>query len=275
MNTGKLYHYTYIITNIVLNKYYIGCRSCKVPPIEDIGISYFSSSHDKEFISDQKQNSTHYKYKVIAIFDNKESAISLEIKLHNIHDVGINPKFYNRAKQTSTGWDTTGVDVKSLKIKKAEEMALKKLRPKRKYIMSEEQKAHLRKIRLGRKHSEETKKKLAIANAGRAPMLGKKHTQESKEKMVKSHTGKVHSSDTINKLVLINTGKNNPVAKLANIYEFGTDKLIAENVVIAEWCKHNNYTKSSLSATATADRTKEHHWKTNPLKTKGIYAKYL
>ena len=109
MSTDKLYHYTYIITNIVKNKYYIGCRSSRVIPSKDLGIKYFSSSKDKEFVADQKANPQNYKYKIIATFDSKLLAINLEIKLHNIHNVGVNPSFYNRAKQTSVGWDTTGV----------------------------------------------------------------------------------------------------------------------------------------------------------------------
>lgn len=109
MSTEKLYHYTYIITNIVENKYYIGSRSSKVPPNKDLGIKYFSSSTDRAFIQDQKCNAVNYKYKVIAEFNSKLLALSLEIKLHSIHNVAANPNFYNRCKATSAGFDRTGV----------------------------------------------------------------------------------------------------------------------------------------------------------------------
>jgi len=108
----KRYHYTYRITNTQTNKYYYGSRTTpkkkEVLPINDLGIKYFSSSKDKDFIKDQKQNPKNYKYKVIQIFDTRQEAIELEIKLHNRFNVGINESFYNRAKQTSTGFDTTG-----------------------------------------------------------------------------------------------------------------------------------------------------------------------
>lgn len=106
--THEKNHYTYRITNIVLNKHYYGVRTSIIAPELDIGHRYFSSSSDKEFIKDQGDNPHNYKYKVIKIFNNRKSAIQLEIKLHNKFDVGVNESFYNKAKQTSTGRDTTG-----------------------------------------------------------------------------------------------------------------------------------------------------------------------
>ena len=51
------FHYTYRITNIILNLHYYGTRtSTNRTPFEDIGIYYFSSSTDKGFIIDQKTN---------------------------------------------------------------------------------------------------------------------------------------------------------------------------------------------------------------------------
>lgn len=176
----------------------------------------------------------------------------LEIKLHSIHDVGVNPKFYNKAKQTALGWDTTGVDITALKRKKAIEKELKKLMPKRKVVMSDSQKAHLRALRTGFRHSEESKAKMSL-----------------------DRTGKTHSLDTLEILRKCNLGVHNPATKLANIYDSTTNSVIAENVVISEWCRENGYSKSSLSATANSDRNAPHHWKTNPLSTKGVYAVYL
>ncbi len=76
--------------------------------MEDIGIHYFSSSSDKDFINEQKLNPTSFKYKIVGIFETREQAIKLEIKLHKKFDVGINESFYNKAKQTSIGFDATG-----------------------------------------------------------------------------------------------------------------------------------------------------------------------
>jgi len=128
-------HYVYRITNIKLNKHYYGTRTPKKNiPEDDIGIYYFSSSKDKEFIKDQKENPQDYKYKIIKKFNTRKEALELEIKLHNKFNVGINESFYNRSKQTSTGWDTTGISGKK-----------------------------------GPKHSEETRKKMSEDRKGRKP----------------------------------------------------------------------------------------------------------
>ena len=114
MKTQK-YHYVYRITNILLNKHYYGTRTSKnKTPEEDIGIYYFSSSSDKEFIKDQKDNPQDYRYKIIKKFNTRENALKLEIKLHNKFNVGINESFYNRVKQTSTGFDNTSLDFNEL-----------------------------------------------------------------------------------------------------------------------------------------------------------------
>lgn len=102
------FHYVYRITDLVNNKHYYGSRSCTRLPCEDLGIQYFSSSHDKQFILDQKNNSDNYRYKIIWICNTRKAALALEIKLHNKLDVGRNNAFYNLAKQTSTRFSTAG-----------------------------------------------------------------------------------------------------------------------------------------------------------------------
>jgi len=105
-----LYHYTYRISNILLNKHYYGTRTSKnFLPTKDLGVKYFSSSSDEKFIQDQKENPQNYKYKIIRISDTRKQAMELEIKLHNKFDVGVNEHFYNRAKATSTSFDITGI----------------------------------------------------------------------------------------------------------------------------------------------------------------------
>ena len=105
-----LFHYTYRITNTKQKRHYYGTRTSKLEPKLDLGVSYFSSSKDVEFKIDQKLNSQDYRYKVLKISKTREEAINLEIRLHNKFDVGINPNFYNRAKQTAEGFDRTGTN---------------------------------------------------------------------------------------------------------------------------------------------------------------------
>lgn len=90
------YHYVYRITNIIENKHYYGVRSSKIDPMLDIGKKYFSSSRDLAFKQDQKNNKQNYKYKVVAIFNNRSAAEIREAFLHNLYDVRNNSKFYNR-----------------------------------------------------------------------------------------------------------------------------------------------------------------------------------
>lgn len=154
------YYYVYRITNIKINKHYYGFRSSNILPKQDLGIKYFSSSKDIVFIQDQKVNPQDYKYKIIRIFDNPYSAISLEIKLHNKFDVGKNKNFYNRSKQTTKGFSTAGTT----------------------HVVTEETKQKIRETKLGKKN----------------PMWGKKYSlsEETIEKIRNSNIGKKRSSLT-------------------------------------------------------------------------------
>lgn len=102
------YHYVYRITNIVQNKHYYGKRSSFINPYEDLGVKYFSSSKHKNFIFEQKTQNEHFKYKIILCFNTAKEAIEFEAKLHNKFNVHLSENFYNKVKQTSSGFDTTG-----------------------------------------------------------------------------------------------------------------------------------------------------------------------
>lgn len=109
MTVKQKYHYVYRIKNIISNKHYYGCRSTNTLPTNDLGIKYFSSSTDNEFISDQRANPRNYKYIVVRLFNTRVEAMSFETMLHNKFNVGRNPNFYNKVKQTSIGFDTSGI----------------------------------------------------------------------------------------------------------------------------------------------------------------------
>jgi len=178
-------HYVYRITNIKLNKHYYGVRTSKnKTPEEDIGIYYFSSSTDKYFIQGQKENPQDYKYKIIKKFNTRKEAAALEIKLHNKFNVGVNESFYNKAKQTSVGFDTTGrkqsnstkekLKIINTGLTHSNETKLKmSISHKERLLYTEH---HMN----GRRLSEETKLKMSIAKKG---ILGKKLSEETKLKM--------------------------------------------------------------------------------------------
>ena len=84
-------HYVYLITELLTNMKYIGLRSCNTLPHLDLGIKYFSSSTNKEFIKNQKLNKklklSNYKYEILSIHNTRKEAINEEITLHELYDV--------------------------------------------------------------------------------------------------------------------------------------------------------------------------------------------
>ncbi len=211
------YHYVYRITNKRTNKHYYGSRSSDNLPHKDIGVTYFSSSFDTQFISDQQENPDNYKYKIIKIFTTKRNdAIKLEIKLHEKFNVGLNPNFYNRVKQTSSKFDTTGVNPWNKGMTMPEEFR-NKLKGPRSYseetraLLSKNQKENLLKNghpRQGITLTDKTKNRISKGRKGKCigeenHFYGKTHSEESKQKIKENHigmTGKTHSDKTKKKM---------------------------------------------------------------------------
>lgn len=105
--TPKKFHYTYQITEISTNKKYIGVRSSNIPPKNDLGYKYFSSSTIKKFIKNQKENKNNYIYEVLSIFESKNEAAMDEMRLHKLYDVAKSPEFYNRHNASSNKFNTS------------------------------------------------------------------------------------------------------------------------------------------------------------------------
>ena len=164
------YHYTYRITNNTINKHYYGSRTSKIHPKMDLGIRYFSSSTYKNFIKDQKENPQNYTYKVVYIFSTRKKAIFMEIKLHNKFNVGINESFYNKVKQSSTGFDTTGISSWNKGLSKDTNSTVNSIARKMKNI------AYNR----DEKYYNKTSRDMTL---DKNPMYNKKHTKESKLKI--------------------------------------------------------------------------------------------
>jgi len=157
MKKDYKYHYVYRITNTVTGYHYYGSKSCNEHPTENIGEKYFSTSTNKLFIQDQKNNPQDYKYKVIKIFETcRKDATQLEVDLHKKFDVKTHPKFINKANQTSSGFDTTGTS------------------------LSDERKKQISKEQQGRKDSFETRKKKSISMKGRKITWGAKISESCK-----------------------------------------------------------------------------------------------
>jgi group I intron endonuclease len=169
----RKYNYVYRITNKVEQKHYYGVRGCNVAPKLDLGIKYFSSSHDKEFKDDQKNHPENYKYKIVRICSTRKEADKLEIKLQKKFDVGINDSFYNRSTRTSMGFSTAGTN----------------LSPEHKQKLSEALKGEKNPM-FGKEHTPETKLKMSEVKTGeKNNMFGKNHSDETKLKMREAHKG--------------------------------------------------------------------------------------
>jgi hypothetical protein len=112
-------------------------------------------------MKDQKDNPQNYDYKIIGLFHTREEASLNEIELHETYDVGKNPRFYNRSKQTSTGYDMFGTT----------------------HIVSEATKDKLSEAWKNRPPvTEETRKKLSDSAKNKPPVA-----QKTKDKISESH----------------------------------------------------------------------------------------
>ena len=282
-----MYHYVYRITNILINKHYYGKRSSKIHPKEDLGVKYFSSSKDKKFTQDQKQNPQNYEYTIIAICDNSLEALELEIYLHDYFDVAKNENFYNRAKQTSVGWSNEGIAcTKEQKAKISghnsyraipidvynyytNELIAKNVIAKvwckehkhnssrlMETIKGNENKFHNTTKNSPNYNRCQTKGIYAVLHNDKPKNFSLEHIQKTKSKY-----DNYKPSNTI----------------YVDIYNYYTNELIAKNVISHSWCKLNKYDNSALSRTLKADLTKPHvstknSINFNPRHTKGIYA---
>jgi len=208
-------HYVYQLTSNRDGRKYIGVRSCDCPIEEDTYMS--SSTEDREYVKDSVKE-------ILRTFLSREEANAFEIALHDIHDVGNNPNFFNKAKSTSTGFCTLGNKEVAKKI------ALSQL-GENNNMAKRRGKLH---PNYGKQLPEETREKI------RKKALGRKPTKDTKEKMSESHKG-----------------RNNYKARPANIYSYDTNELIAENIIISEWAEKNGFVSQHIAATARNKR-KQH-----------------
>lgn len=104
------YHYTYELINTKNNMNYIGVRSCECQPKDDI--HYFGSSKavDEELLITPVK---YWNKLILKIFKTRQQAVKHEIELHSKFNVAVNPQFYNKAKQTATGFDRSGTTMSS------------------------------------------------------------------------------------------------------------------------------------------------------------------
>lgn len=150
-----MYHYTYII-NYSNGMFYIGVRTCVCLPSEDpyLGSSKYTPNH------------LAIRKRILKIFPSREQAVAHETRWQRKLRVSTNPKFYNKAIQTSVKFDTTGVS----------------------FPRSAEHNQKIKEALTGRKRSPEECANISKGRYGKG--IGRKHTQKAKDAVSKAKLGK-------------------------------------------------------------------------------------
>ena len=180
---GSKHHYVYRSYE-PLGLGYIGKRTCLCLPEEDV--KYFGSYSDPDFHPTQKE--------ILAICDDSKHALQVEMFFHDLYDVGKNPMFANRAKQTSTGFSTEGT------------------------TLSPEAREKISKAGKGRIISERHKIKISLANKGirkslsaklkmSAAKRGKPASESCRLAQIQAVKGKPKSEGHRRKIAEANTGQ--------------------------------------------------------------------
>lgn len=141
-------------------------------------------------------------------------------------------------------------------------------------IVTEKQKIHLSKINKGKKHTEESKKKMSESRKGKTWNLGKKMSDETRQKLSLAHTGKKYSEERIAQMRITFGGKNNPMygrkretpynAKKIAQYDIKTGELINTFDSICQAANSLKISKSVLSNYCNKKilfNKRKHEWK--------------
>jgi hypothetical protein len=142
--------------------YYIGVRSCKGTIWDDV---YMGSS--KHMTQEDKDNCNKI---VLKRFDSRKDAVAYEVEMHEKFDVANNAMFYNKAKQTTTGFDTTGRNMSEEERRRRGVIQKKRFKeqghPSRGVNLTEDHKKKIGAAGKGKVRSESTKKKMSKKASG-------------------------------------------------------------------------------------------------------------
>jgi len=167
MRNRHRYHYVYYSYE-EWGRGYIGSRSCNCLPTNDV--LYLGSFKDKSFKPTKKI--------ILDLFETRQEALRAEILLHEFYNVGINSHFANKAKLTSTGFNTFGMQY------------------------SKESKQKMSRAQKNRSsRSKETRQKMSEALRGRKRKPFSAETREKMSKAQKERKRQPHSEKTIQKMI--------------------------------------------------------------------------
>lgn len=167
-------YYVYKITNLANNMYYIGSRQSDCNPEDDLGVKYFSSSSNKNFINEQKRNPNGFKYEILSVHNSRMEAFEEEARIQAelgcLEDELCYNKSINHASFTNYGRTFKLTKETKEKLSKARKEYNKTHEPWNKGYkypkeycekLSEQRKGKPQPWHKGRKHSDETKEKIS------------------------------------------------------------------------------------------------------------------
>ena len=196
----KTIPFTYLLKNIIINKYYYGVRYKKGCHPNDLWTKYFTSSKKVKSLI-RRYGKKSFVFEIRKIFKTPQEALNWEHKVLRRMKVIYKDNFLNQT------------DNKCFDPIKLSKIMKHKTGNKNNFFGKTHTKKTRKKIRLanlGRKHTKESLKKLRLANLGKNnPMYGKPRTEEVKQKLRLANLGKKHSKESIEKMRLASLGKNN------------------------------------------------------------------
>jgi hypothetical protein len=184
-------HYVYKITNVINNKYYFGKHSTN-----DINDDYYGSGMAM-MRAHKKYGIENFKKEIIKEFDTEEDALEYEASIVT-ESVVADKNSYNLTVGGKGSW--FHCNTKEFRDKNPSKLLGRKL--------SEEHKKKISLGGVGRKVSDEERENMSLRVSGdKNGMYGKKHKQETIEKMRIKSTGKKLSDEAKQKISKAHKGK--------------------------------------------------------------------
>lgn len=253
-----MYHYTYQITNLINNKIYYGVHSTECLPKEDnkywgsgviikrainkYGIENFSKEIDKLF--ETRDEANLYEAEIVNLeFVEREDTYNLQTGGMNGYGWKMSQESKDKISNTLKGRCTS---IGMLGRKHTEETIRKMSEVKIGKKCSQEAKDKISNTLKGRPLTEETKIKMSESRKG------KKHSDEWKKNISIALRGRKISKESIRKIILIKSKNYIATSPLGNEYFVKS---------LREFCIYHNLNRGHMSSVANGNKNSHKGWK--------------